>query len=51
MNKIEKLKEVGVTLNELLTKLETYMFIENINSNTDSKIKVDKLMKHKQNIN
>lgn len=29
--KLEKLKEVNATLKELLIKLETHMFVENIN--------------------
>jgi len=29
--KLEKLKEVNATLKELLIKLETHMFLENIN--------------------
>lgn len=37
--KIEKLKEVNNQLNEILSKLETRMFIENINNYNDKKLK------------
>jgi len=37
--KLDKLKEVNTTLNELLIKLETYIFVENITIDNSSKTK------------
>lgn len=39
MDKIKKLKEINVTINNILIDLETYIFIEKININEDRIIK------------
>ena len=35
MEKIKKLKEINLTIKNILIELETYIFIENININDD----------------
>lgn len=42
MTKMEKLGEVKSQLNNILNKLETYMFIENITEVRDNKINEEK---------
>jgi len=42
MIKMKKLKEVNSMLNNVLNKLETQMFIENINDIKDKKISEEK---------
>lgn len=39
MGKIEKLKEVNATLKKILIDIETYIFVENINVEDNTKIK------------
>ena len=39
MNKLEKLKEINAILNEIIIKKETYIFVENINTDDRKTIK------------
>lgn len=39
MTKLEKLREICTTLDDLIIKKETYIFVENINVDNDKKIK------------
>ena len=43
MGKIEKLKEVNATLKNILIKLETRIFVENMNVDDNKKIKEEQL--------
>ena len=39
MTKLEKLREINATLNDILIKKETYIFVENIDTDDKKKIK------------
>lgn len=43
MTKLEKLREINATLDEILIKKETYIFIENIDANNKMIIKEQQL--------
>lgn len=39
MNKLEKLREICTTLDDIIIKKETYIFVENINTDKKNEIK------------